>query len=286
MSAFKNKLEKYKDGKKSIYFSIFFGNFFIKHQKFFKRIFNSVTIPVFLSIILIAIFSQKQTLLVSFYSSIITVLQFILVSLLSLVFAKLFSIKVIKNITIIFTILLIINIFLIFINIDLAEKMFILAGFYKIALFLLFSFLLYKTLSFIMPSLESGIFLFIKNIIEIRNLFNIYYIIIVLTNIFYLVLSFIIYNVHLLNIALDGFFLLLIDLILTSIAKTFSNLINIKLSNNNLFEYYDNDFDTITEEKQNELLTNFSNSGKNIRQTILAILILIALKILFVYYFM
>lgn len=281
-----NKLEQYKSGKKSIYYSIFFGKLFIRHQKFFKRVFNSITIPVFISFILIGLFIQKPTLLASFYISLIIVLQFILITILSYIFAKLFSLKIIKITSILFNLILIANIILIYTNTDLAEKLFILSGFYAISLFLLLAFLLYKTLTFIMPSLANGIFSFLKTIIDVVSLFNMYYITIVLTNIIYLILSFIIYDVHLVRFLFDAFFLLILDLIMISIAKIFANMIDIKFSNQNLFKYYDNNFSTITDEKQNELLRNFSDSGKNIRQTILAILILLTLKILFVYYFM
>jgi hypothetical protein len=288
MQHFNNKLEKYIDSKKSFFFASFFGNDFLAHRTLFKKIFNPVTIPFVLCILTFAIFFQEGIFLVSFYLSIIAIMLLIGFVIFSSIIDLLFSVKIIKYIVIILSAIFIFNIIFVMTGGHLIEKMLFMTRIYEIAFFISCSYILYKLFLFIMPSLNNGIFSFIKATIDIENILNIYYIVIILTDVFYLMLSLILHNLYFLDIMTRMIFVVLMNLIMVSIVHAFSDFVNAELSDDNrrFFKYYEDNFDTISDEKKDEFLKICVDKSNIFREVELLILILIGLKILFVFYFM
>ncbi len=293
MQTFRNKFEKYKDGRESIYFSIFFGDIFLKHRNIFKKILNSVSISILLCILLFAIFFQKQIFLASFLFSITIISQIIFLIICSAIIAKLFNIKIINNIITFVLLLFSFNMSLLFINPILAQKLFLfLSIIYKFSYILLFLFALYKIFSLIIPSLKNGIIPFLKRILELDSLFKIYYSIIALTNVFYILFVFIknknMQYTDTLNILNNFYLLILMNVILITIAKIFETLISAKIiyDNPSLFKFYEDNFCIITDAKFEKLLKIFVEKTRNIRKILTTFSAVIGFKILFTYYMM
>lgn len=194
MQTFRNKFEKYKDGRKSIYFSIFFGKAFLKHKDIFKKIFNSVSFSIILCVLLLTLLFQKQIVLYSFLYSIITILQVLALIICSAVVARLFHNNLFKKAVFSLIALSYFNVALLFVSPLLAQKLFLMFSIiYKISWLLLLLFVLYRVFSFILPSLKSGIISFLEKILGVDNLFKLYYITLVLMNVFYILFVYLLF---------------------------------------------------------------------------------------------